>query len=75
MAYVISEQAESGCDIAEGASSWRCPQSGLPSLLMTSRKRHSPSDDIIGQGTFSGDGITGRKQSPCDDVVERRPYV
>lgn len=41
--------------------------------MMTPWKRHSLSDDVIGQGTFSIDGITGRRQSPCDYVVERRP--
>lgn len=48
---------------------------GLSPLVMTPWKRHSLSDDVIGHGTFSSEGITGRRWSPCDDAVERRPYV
>lgn len=33
---ITPEQAESSGNIAEGASFWRCPRSGLSSLVMTS---------------------------------------
>lgn len=32
-------------------------------------------DDITGRASSSGDGVTGRKQNTCGDVLERRPCV
>lgn len=37
---------------------------GLSPLVMTPWKRHSLSNDVIGQGTFSSEGITGRRRVP-----------
>ena len=52
------------CCGAEGPHPGEVP-SGLPVF----------GDDITGQASSSGDGVTGRKQSPRGDVLERRPCV